>query len=105
MYQPKNNHILVEINDKEAAWGSSEGDKFSVAYREGTVIDWNVTTPVIAANMVHEFTDVQEISDYLSTLNGKSVMWNEGHEAGTVFEHEGKKYALIYWWDIIGIKE
>jgi hypothetical protein len=43
--------------------------------------------------------------DSIEELKGKYIMWHEGHEAGTVFEHDNKKYALIFWWDIIGVKE
>jgi hypothetical protein len=30
-------------------------------------------------------------------------MWNEGVEAGTIFEFDNKLFGMIYWWDIRGV--
>lgn len=101
MYKPKFNHVLVEIDDKDAKWGNRDEDNLGgVAYREGTVID----TGEVFTTQEYPDLDVEEIASLISDLQGKKVMWNEGHEAGTVFEDNDKKYALIYWWDIIGEK-
>lgn len=100
MYKPKFNHVLVEIDDKDAQWGkSSENNPLTDAYREGTLRDGGDFYRVADHDV-----NPDEIVDMVKKLIGKPVMWNEGHEAGTVFEEDGKKYALIYWWDIIGEK-
>lgn len=101
MYKPKFNKVLVEIDDKDAAWGkSSDGNMAGEVYREGTLllVGWLVPTqeyPIV----------IDHLNDTLDGLIGEQIMWNEGHEAGTVFEENGKKHCLIYWWDIIGVKE
>lgn len=102
MYKPKFNHVLVEINDKDAKWGSGDdGNIGGVVYREGKVID----AGDVFETSEYPDLDVDDVVEMIAELKGKEVIWNEGHEAGTVFEEDGKKYALIYWWDIIGVKE
>lgn len=99
MYEPLFNQVLVEIDDKEAKWGKGNDDSMlGASYREGLLLS------------VGEVIPTQEHHDYnpwpnLEPIVGKQIMWNEGHEAGKVFEHEGKMYALVYWWDIVGVKK
>lgn len=104
MYKPKFNKVLVEINDKDAKWGGQSEDNLGgVVYREGIVVEAGTIMPTADYPFVtvnHNSTMQEDIDAYA----GKQVMWNEGHEAGTVFEEDGKKYALIYWWDIIGVR-
>lgn len=102
MYKPKFNHVLVEIDDKDAKWGTDEGNLGGVVYREGTLLSIGLLIPT------SEYPNIDLLinaHDDLIAAKGQTVMWNEGHEAGTVFEHDNKKFALIYWWDIIGVKE
>ncbi len=104
MYQPKFNHVLVEIDDKDAEWGKSSDENLGgQVYREGKLLAVadrlfsNESVPV-------SDLDLDEVKSDLEKLIGKQIMWNEGHEAGTVFEENGKKYCLIYWHDVIGAK-
>lgn len=99
MYKPATNHVLVEIDDKDSKWGNKAEDNLGGSvYREGTMLEYG---NLIVTN---DYPFLPELVN-IDSLVGKKVMWNEGHEAGTVFEHEGKKFALIYWWDIVGIKD
>lgn len=112
MYKPKFNKVLVEINDEDAQWGtSSESNPLTQAYREGIVIEVGKIIPT--ADQPVGFYDEDKkigslvygtVDGFTKALVSRRVMWNQGHEAGTVFEEAGKKYALIYWWDIIGEK-
>lgn len=105
MYQPKFNSVLVEIDDADALWGGGNdesmlGASFSKgkAVAMGTLVNTN-NYPLV---------DAQELPDLLTDITdciGKDILWNEGAEAGTVFEEDGKKYGFIYWWDIRGVKE
>ncbi len=104
IYHPIFNKVLVEIDDKDSTWGkSSDGSIGGVVYRDGRVLE---------IGTLLETTDYPNSIDQLVTADGtildkmvgKQVMWHEGHEAGTVFEENGKKYALIFWWDLIGIR-
>lgn len=102
MYKPKFNHVLVEIDDKDAKWGKGTDDNIGGAvYREGKIVDAGEC--FMTADYPLPPDDLLVLFNTLT--DGLCVMWNEGHEAGTVFEENGKKYALIYWWDIIGVKE
>lgn len=106
MYKPKFNHVLVEIDDKDSVWGKSgEASMGGEAYREGTLISVaDAFFPFGDTNKIN-VEGMNDVVGIIKPMVGKTVMWNQGHEAGTVFEEGGKKYALIYWWDVIGVKE
>ena len=102
MYKPLFNKVLVEVDDKDAQWGkSSDASLGGEVYREGVLIEYGQLIPTGD----HPFPIQVDVVGVFDKLRGKQIMWNEGHEAGTVFEENGKKYALIFWWDIIGVKE
>lgn len=103
MYKPKFNHVLVEIIESvEAQYGKTSDENLGgEVYREGKLIE--VGEFIATQEYPISVTQLQE--KLVDPLVGKQIMWNEGHEAGTVFEHDNKKYALIYWWDIIGVKD
>lgn len=101
MFKPLFNKVLVEINDEEAKWGSGNDDSIAgVSYREGKLVGTGqyFSTKDYPVNP-------DEIVPIIESMMGKTIMWHEGHEAGTVFEEDDKKYALIYWFDICGVKE
>jgi hypothetical protein len=105
MYKPGINHVLVEIDDTDAKWGKGNDDNVGgEVFREGSVVEFGSIMPT------HDYPYISsghnpKFTEDLNSLISKTIMWNEGHEAGKVFEHEGKKYALIYWWDIVGVKD
>ena len=106
MYKPKFNKVLVEIDDADAQWGkSSESNPLTDAFREGKVVELGELLFGFGDTARLNQDTLEVIADSVKKLVGKQIMWHEGHEAGTVFEENGKKYALIYWWDIIGEKE
>lgn len=99
MYKPLFNTLLVEVSKDK--WGSGiDESMLGTDYREGTVRD--VTSILVETKDYPSIDDtlVQTILD----LKGKEIMWNQGHEAGTVFEEDGKMYCCVYWWDIRGVK-
>lgn len=105
MFKPKFNKVLVEINDEEAKWGSGNDDNMlGASYREGVFIKRGClvsTKDYPIEGNYYKSTVIDELHDMV----GKTIMWHEGTEAGTVFEEDGKKYGLIYWFDIIGVKK
>lgn len=104
MFKPFLNTILVEIADEDAKWGTGNDDSMlGRSYREGTVVDIGLF--IATADYPTLLDGLTEIIEELRVLIGKQIMWNEGVEAGTVFESDGKQYAFIYWWDIRGVKD
>lgn len=102
MYQPVFNSVLVEIEDKDAQWGSGNDDSMlGKSFSKGKVI----TVAGLVATGDHPLSDIaiEKVSNAFKEIKGESIMWNQGTEAGTEFEHEGKKYGFIYWWDIRGV--
>lgn len=103
MYKPLFNTVLVEI--KEDKWARASGNDDNIggeAFREGVLIEFGML--VNTSDYPLGDGAIFELSDALETTIGKTVIWNEGHEAGTVFEEDGKKYALLYWWDLRGFE-
>ena len=99
MYKPLFNTVLVEINDKEAAWGKGNDDNLGgEVFREGKVVEVGLMMPT------KDYAGIPSTASFNDVVMDKAVVWNEGHEAGTVFEEDGKKYALLYWWDLRGVK-
>lgn len=106
MFKPQFNKVLVEIDDKEAKWGSGNDESMlGASYREGTAISRGQLIPTADHPSVLSDKGFDATSVAIDHVIGKTIMWHEGTEAGTVFEENGKKYGLIYWFDIIGFKE
>lgn len=98
MYEPVFNSVLVQINDEDAKWGAgNEEAMLGKSYSKGTVIELADVIP----SKEHPIALVD--MDDLKKLEGKQIMFNEGVEAGTVFDFDGKTYGFIYWWDIRGV--
>lgn len=106
MFKPQFNKVLVEIDDKEAKWGSGNDESMlGASYREGKLLEIaEVLIPIDRTQRMSVDT-LEDTFEILKKMMGKTIMWHEGTEAGTVFEENGKKYGLIYWFDIIGFKE
>lgn len=102
MYKPLLNTVLVEIVvDK---WAPGKDDSMlGPSYREGKVVEFGPCVDTHDNPLPHEGT-VNGVPKSLDSLKGRDVMWNEGVEAGTTFEEDGKLYGFIYWWDIRGVK-
>lgn len=102
MYDPLFNSVLVEINDKDAIWGSGNDESMlGKSYSKGKIVKVAPLTPTDHYPL--ETKGAIEIANKLDSLTGKDILWNEGCEAGTTFEEDGKMYGLIYWWDIRGV--
>lgn len=102
MYEPVFNSILVQINDKDAQWGSGNDESMlGKSYSKGTVIRVGNFIP----SQAYPLPEYKGLPLDLADFKGKQIMWNEGVEAGTVFDSpDGKQFAMIYWWDIRGVK-
>jgi hypothetical protein len=104
MYKPLFNQVLVEIDTESDKWGTGNDDSMlGKDYREGTLLKVGdfVTTdafPLQGESLTHA-------CNVVGALVGERVMWNEGHEAGKKFEHDGKLYAFVYWWDLVAVED
>jgi hypothetical protein len=104
MYEPVFNSVLVQIDDKDAEWGSGNDESMlGKSYSKGKVIQISdVLYPSGNAEQLNS-AGIKEITPFINKLKGKSIMWNEGTEAGTTFEFDGKLFGMIYWWSIRGV--
>jgi hypothetical protein len=106
MYEPVLNHVLVQIDDREAAWGGDQSadGPMGKSYNKGKLISIGDMFPFgdTARLDIEDLDAIQKI--ILKGYIGRPVMWHKGHEGESIFEHEGKQYAFIFWWDIVGVK-
>lgn len=105
MYKPLFNQVLVEVTlDIADRYGTGNDDSMlGKDYREGKLLELGIFT--MTADYPNSDMGLDDIAERLKGLAGKQVMWNQGHEAGKTFEHDGKLYALVYWFDLVGVKE
>jgi hypothetical protein len=102
MYKPLFNKVLVEIQESpEDKYGKTDDNLGGKAYREGKVLD----VGPCCSTADYPLTGADLLEALSSIKNDSTVMWHEGHEAGTVFEENGKQYAFVYWWDLCGLKD
>jgi hypothetical protein len=98
MYKPLFNQVLVEVDTEGDKWGTGNDDSMlGKDYREGTLVGIG---PLMVTEQYPELPAMADIG-YL----GRQVMWNQGHEAGKTFEHDGKLYAFVYWFDLVAVKD
>lgn len=99
MYEPIWNSVLVEVDNKEAEWGAGNDESMlGASYSKGRLIQVGDLVGVPDHPII-----VPDSANNLAKLKGKRIMWNEGTEAGTLFEFDGKLFGMIYWWDIRGV--
>lgn len=107
MYKPQVNTVLVEIPVEKWGRGNEEGI-LGKSYREGKIVDSGFITTTREYPNLNTDDLIDIIADFIP---GAEIFWNEGVEAGTIWDGERdasgeiiKLYAFIYWWDIRGVK-
>lgn len=100
---PLNNNVLIEVmrdDDGVSRTDSTESMKF------GKLIDFHVEPYHLTASAAIELAPhyLAGQQDELRRLIGKIVRWEEFAEGGQTFEEDGKTYALIPWWRLIGVE-
>lgn len=102
--KPLNNNVLVEVH-RDYNGVSRTDENESMKY--GVLVDYAVSWVHLTAS-AGLFLDSAFIKDKdteLKELTGKTVRWEEYAEGGQTFEEDGKTYALIPWWRLIGYSE
>lgn len=104
MIKPFMNNCLIEIIREDD--GISRADE-NETKNKGTLLDFSIAPFHLTASSGYQITDneFEKIGFRLTQSKGKMVRWEEFAEGGQTFEEDGKSYALIPWWRIIGIEE
>jgi hypothetical protein len=101
MYDPIFNTVLVLIDDKDAEWGSGNDESMlGKSFSKGQIIRMGD----FVATDKYPIETVKFVAKDIARLKGQKILWNEGAEAGTTFEFDGKLFGMIYWWDIRGVR-
>ncbi len=105
--KPLNNNVLIEVMTEHAGVSQASSDGSPVTMNFGKLIDFSVNRYHLTASAAIRFenVDIEASHDLLGTLIDKIVRWEEFAEGGQTFEEDGKTYALIPWWRLIGYKE
>lgn len=102
--RPLNNNVLIEVQ-RDYDGVSRSDDNESMKY--GKLIDVTIAPYHLTASAALALTADQThaLKDYFSAFIGKTVRWEEFAEGGQTFEEDGKTYALIPWWRLIGVSD
>lgn len=102
--KPLNNNVLIEVQ-KDYADVSRSDETESMKY--GRLVSYSTSSYHLTASagisIDNNFIELLRTS--LSERRGCIVRWEEYAEGGQMFEEDGKTYALIPWWRLIGYKE
>jgi hypothetical protein len=102
MYKPAFHQVLVRLDTESDKWGTGNDDSMlGRSYNKGHVEAVGIVFTTDQVPMASN-----NIKVMLEDFEGKDILFNEGSEAGKTFEDEkGKLYALIDWWNIVGVKD
>lgn len=100
---PLGNNVLVEVLDDYAGVTRNNENE---SQKKGKVVDFNVERYHLTASAAVEFDDsfIVEKSAQLDELtkSGAVVYWEEFANEGQSFEQDGKQYAYVAWWRLLG---
>jgi co-chaperonin GroES (HSP10) len=99
--KPLNNHCLVElINDHEGLIGVSDEN-----VQKGVLISAELTQDHLTVSTGYRITQIENIAIALDEKAGKVVYWQEYADAGSKFMIDGKQYALVPFYRLIGVDD
>lgn len=101
--RPLGNNCLIEvIQDYE---GVSRNDE-SESMKYGKLVAFSTSGYHLTASSAFKFDEWTPANlGWLESLVGKIVRWEEFAEGGQTFKEDGKTYALIPWWRLIGYED
>jgi hypothetical protein len=102
MIAPLNNNCLVEIIDDNDGLYSGTADE---NVQKGVLRDFYLIDDHITASAGYQICHTAKYKDKLADLIGKVVYWQEYADAGSKFEIDGKQYALVPFYRLIGFEE
>lgn len=100
--KPLNNNVLIEVlRDDEGVSRTDENE--SLKY--GRIVSMAFSSYHVTASSFGEFDEDFRRATIKILTPGVIVRWEEFAEGGQTFEEDGKTYALIPWWRLIGYEE
>lgn len=102
MLKPLNNHLLVEVTDP---YEGLRQDTSSESLQEGIVRDYTLINTHITMSTGYTLPNMSDFGEFLNSMIGKTVYWQEHADAGQKFVRDGKTYALIPFWRLIAFED
>lgn len=104
MLKPLNNHCKIEIMDDYAGIVRDKADEQT---HKGVLRDFALSSQHLTTSTGHaidlSFIDVME--GELNSWLGKVVYYGEYADTGQVIKEDGKQYAIVPWYRLIGVEE
>lgn len=102
MIRPLFGNCLIElVDDYAGVIRSDANERVQKGYlRDAFIMDEHLTT-----STGHTITHIDEWGSQINGLVGKLVYYQEYADSGAVFEQDGKKWALVPWWRLIGFED
>lgn len=102
MIKPLFNNCLIELVDDYAGVIRSDANE---RVQKGYLRDFQLIRDHLTASAGHTVADFVDYGKQLTKHKDKLVYYQEYADSGTVFEQDGKKWALVPWYRLIGFEE
>ena len=102
--KPLNNNVLIEVlRDDDGVARTDENESM----RYGRLVEAHIEAYHLTASSAYPISSeyMKDKAAKLESMIGSIVRWEEFAEGGRTFEEDGKTYALIPWWRLIGYEE
>lgn len=101
MIKPLFNNCLVELlDDYEGLVGSSDEN-----VQKGVLRDYMLNIDHLTASTGYELGSLATYKELLDSYQGKVVYWQEYADAGSKFMIDGKQFALVPFYRLIGVDD
>ena len=102
--KPLGNNVLVELlrEYEGISREDTEGEMQRGIVRDVSLSPFHLTA---SSAFMFESERWDSMLEDLQKYIGKVVRWEQYAEGGQTFQDDGKTYALIPWWRLIGIEE
>lgn len=101
MIKPLFNQCLIELVDDYAGVVRSTADE---RVQKGYLRDYQIIEQHLTTSTGHKIDKLEVYYQELKALVGQLVYYQEYADSGAVFEQDGKKWALVPWYRLIGFE-
>lgn len=102
--KPLVNNVLIEVQRDYDGVSRSDDNEIM---KYGKLVSYHVEPYHVTASAAIQFDPAYLAGrqNELRDMIGKIVRWEEYAEGGQTFEEDGKTFALIPWWRLIGYSD
>lgn len=102
MLKPLFNNVMIELIDDFAGIQRADGNE---QLQKGVLVEFQLISDHLTASTGHEIQGIEVYTEELRKMIGKVVYYQEYADSGSVIEYDGKKYAMVPFYRLIGFEE